>query len=111
MQNSFGTMEVERIQVLERDPATIQLLPGWCIFKREIKPEKVGSLYRPPGAQMPGKKGTIVALGPKRDQDEEILVGAVAHVHGYARAEVRLLWEKEHYDLLQRDDILAVEVA
>lgn len=101
----------ERIPVVERDPASVNLAPGYVLVRREIAPEKVGSIYRPSGTQKPTRRCDFVGSARLRKKDEPIPIGAKVHLHGHARGQVRLRWQGELYDVVLREDIEAMEVS
>ena len=99
----------ERIRVIEQDPWAVDLRPGWVIVLRDLTEEKYGMIYKAPGSVKPGTVGKLIATGELRPQDEPIPLNTRIHVHGYSRGEIRLKWQEKVYDVLQREDILAVE--
>ena len=108
----FGaTEDVERIRVIDQDPEGVRLRSGFCIVKREINPQKIGHILMAPSAIKPGMKGQLLFVGKLEKYQERIPLQSVVHIHGHARADIRLLWKKEIYDILLHDDLIGYEIA
>ena len=89
--------------------------------KHGQRAEKVGSIYMPETQRRPVSTGIIVGMGPmpvekeKRAPHYELVSQAKAgdriHIHGHAAVEARLEWGGDAYDIVQSEDVCAVEPA
>lgn len=102
--------EVERIRVIDMDPQDIVLRPGYVIILRDMETEKFGEIFRAPGSVKQAKVAELVSSAELRTSEEALEIGAKVHVHGHARAEIRIKFGEKVYDLLPREDIIAMEM-